>query len=127
MKRHTALLAGILWAGALHAAPESAPMVAPAPATVTVTGGVVQGIRDTAGTSIFRAIPFAAPPLAGLRWRAPEQATTSTSLKASGACARASAQAMTSEVHQRSGSCSAHPTCGCVVVSSERAMAAIPP
>ena len=45
-------------------------------------------------------------------WRAPEQDTTSTSPKASGACARASAQAMTSDVHQRSGSCSAQPTCG---------------
>ncbi len=44
--------------------------------------------------------------------RAPEQATTSTSPKATGACARASAQAMTSDVHQRRGSCSVQPTWG---------------
>ena len=44
--------------------------------------------------------------------RAPEQDTTSTSAKARGAWARASAQAMTSDVHQRSGSCSVQPTCG---------------
>ena len=43
-----------------------------------------------------------------------------------GAWARASAQAMTSDVHQRSGSCSVQPTCGWVVVSSERASATRP-
>ena len=59
-------------------------------------------------------------------WRAPEHATTSTWLKASGACALASAQAITTDVHQRSGSCSAHPTCGWVVVSSDRVRATRP-
>ena len=58
--------------------------------------------------------------------RAPEHATTSTSPKARGAWARASAQAMTSVVHQRSGSCSAQPTWGGVVVSSDRASATRP-
>ncbi len=45
-------------------------------------------------------------------WRAPEQTTTSTSPKAAGAMARASAQAMTTVVHQRNGSCSVQPTLG---------------
>ena len=59
-------------------------------------------------------------------WRAPEQTTTSTWPKAEGACARDSAQAMTTDVHQRSGSCSAHPACGWEVASSERVSATTP-
>lgn len=42
----------------------------PAP-PVTVTGGSIRGDSQADGRLIFRAIPFAAPPLADLRWRAP--------------------------------------------------------
>jgi len=54
-----ALLAGALIPAALNAAP------------VPVTGGAVAGTVDDAGTLLFRAIPFAAPPLGAFRWRAP--------------------------------------------------------
>jgi para-nitrobenzyl esterase len=38
--------------------------------TAKVTGGEVQGVV-TEGTSIFKGIPFAAPPMGDLRWKAP--------------------------------------------------------
>jgi para-nitrobenzyl esterase len=38
---------------------------------VAVTGGVVEGTTD-AGVAIFKGIPFAAPPIAQLRWQAPQ-------------------------------------------------------
>ena len=44
---------------------------------VTVDSGKLQGAAET-GTSpirIFRGIPFAAPPLADLRWREPQPVT----------------------------------------------------
>jgi para-nitrobenzyl esterase len=37
---------------------------------VTVAGGTLQGVRE-AGLHMFKGIPFAAPPVAELRWRAP--------------------------------------------------------
>lgn len=43
-----------------------------APAQVQVTGGTVQGSAAPGGGAIlFRGIPYAAPPVAGRRWRAP--------------------------------------------------------
>jgi para-nitrobenzyl esterase len=39
--------------------------------TVKVDGGVVRGAEFRGGGHIFRGIPFAAPPLAGLRWKPP--------------------------------------------------------
>jgi len=38
--------------------------------TAKVTGGEVQAVA-TAGISIFKGIPFAAPPVGDLRWKAP--------------------------------------------------------
>lgn len=55
------LTAAMLWAGVAQAAPP----------TVPVTGGTIAGTADEHGTLLFRAIPFAAPPLAERRWRAP--------------------------------------------------------
>ena len=49
--------------GALHAAPDEAPVVnAPA--------GSVKGLRQ-GGATVFRGIPYALPPVGGRRWRAP--------------------------------------------------------
>jgi para-nitrobenzyl esterase len=44
----------------------------PPPAHVPVSGGRVAGSRADDGAFVFRGIPYAAPPLAGLRWRAPQ-------------------------------------------------------
>ena len=39
--------------------------------TIRVEGGLVQGLRQN-GVGVYRGIPFAAPPIGDLRWRAPE-------------------------------------------------------
>ena len=45
---------------------------AEAPPPVAVTGGMIQGRASEDGQSrIYEGIPFAAPPLGALRWRAP--------------------------------------------------------
>ncbi len=44
---------------------------APAGPVVQVDGGKVRGVRDEAGTLLFRGIPFATPPVERRRWRAP--------------------------------------------------------
>ena len=38
---------------------------------VKVEGGMIEGI-DSSGVKIFRGIPFAAPPINNLRWKAPQ-------------------------------------------------------
>lgn len=38
---------------------------------VKVEGGIIEGI-DSSGVKIFRGIPFAAPPVGNLRWKAPQ-------------------------------------------------------
>ncbi|MFC1493971.1 carboxylesterase/lipase family protein [Thermodesulfobacteriota bacterium] len=43
----------------------------PAPAAVRVEGGLVQGAVED-GLTVYRGIPFAAPPVGDLRWRAPQ-------------------------------------------------------
>jgi para-nitrobenzyl esterase len=46
---------------------------APAPPTVVpVTGGSVRGALADSGGFLFRGIPFAAPPVDGLRWKPPQ-------------------------------------------------------
>jgi para-nitrobenzyl esterase len=42
-------------------------------ATATVEQGVLQGTKE-AGLTVYRGIPFAAPPVGDLRWRAPQPA-----------------------------------------------------
>lgn len=45
---------------------------APAPPRVTVPGGTVEGASAEDGALVFQGIPYAAPPLAELRWAAPQ-------------------------------------------------------
>lgn len=40
---------------------------------LTIEGGQVQGVKtDIKGVTVFRGIPYAAPPIKGLRWKAPQ-------------------------------------------------------
>jgi para-nitrobenzyl esterase len=48
-------------------------VLAQQPAPVMTEYGLVQGVADT-GLTIYRGIPFAAPPVGDLRWRAPQPA-----------------------------------------------------
>src|SRR5271165_6592563 len=43
------------------------------PARVKAEGGLLQGTSED-GLTVYRGIPFAAPPLGDLRWRAPQPA-----------------------------------------------------
>jgi para-nitrobenzyl esterase len=66
-----ALVAGISVAGA-----SAAPAAPHSPRTglaVTTTGGTLRG-KTAAGTDEFLGIPYAAPPVGALRWRAPQPA-----------------------------------------------------
>jgi len=47
--------------------------VAQTPAPVKVEGGSIQGTVEE-GLTVYRGIPFAAPPVGELRWRAPRPA-----------------------------------------------------
>jgi len=49
--------------------------VAAQPTPVKTEGGMVQGTTED-GLTIYRGIPFAAPPVGDLRWRAPQPAAT---------------------------------------------------
>src|SRR5581483_7194376 len=46
---------------------------AQAPAPVKVEDGLLQGTSE-GGLRVYRGVPFAAPPVGGLRWRAPQPA-----------------------------------------------------
>ena len=40
---------------------------------LTIEGGQVQGVKaDIEGVTVYRGIPFAAPPIKALRWKAPQ-------------------------------------------------------
>jgi para-nitrobenzyl esterase len=49
--------------------------VAQQPAPVKVENGVAQGLSED-GLTVYRGIPFAAPPVGDLRWRPPQRAAT---------------------------------------------------
>lgn len=43
--------------------------------------GVVEGVRSNGGFTLFRGIPYAAPPVGDKRWRAPEPPTPWTGVR----------------------------------------------
>jgi para-nitrobenzyl esterase len=64
--------------------------------TAKVTGGEVQGVV-TGGISIFKGIPFAAPPAGDLRWKAPAPVPAWTGIKKADAFGPACMQAPNSQ------------------------------
>ena len=87
------LLSGIAAFDQAKAA-DSAPAEAPAPASpvVKVAQGEVQGISAD-GVSVYKGLPFAAPPVGDLRWRAPQPATKWQGIRAATAFSSTCAQA----------------------------------
>ena len=67
------LAAGLLAGGTAPAAAQggSSAVMLSADTPVAVAGGRVQGTEAAAGVIAYKGIPFAAPPVGGLRWRPP--------------------------------------------------------
>ncbi len=65
------LAAGLLTAGPVRAQVREA----------SVTGGRVSGVVTTSGVAAFKGIPFAAPPVGALRWKAPQAVAAWTGVK----------------------------------------------
>jgi para-nitrobenzyl esterase len=72
---HKQLLALITWV--LFAVPAAAQGPAP---QVTIAQGSLSGVTDE-GMAVFKDIPFAAPPVGPLRWRAPQAAPSWTEMR----------------------------------------------
>ena len=52
------------------------------PQRVTIDTGTLEGVVDSAtGVTVFRGIPYAAPPVGDLRWRPPQPATPWTGVR----------------------------------------------
>ena len=68
--------------------------VAQAPAPVKVEGGLVQGAVED-GLTVYKGIPFAAPPVGNLRWRAPQPVVKWNGVKETAKFATACIQGMT--------------------------------
>ena len=63
--------------------------------TVNVTGGAVEGVKQE-GIFVYKGIPFAAPPVGDLRWKAPEPAEPWTGIRKADAFAPGCMQAANS-------------------------------
>ena len=80
-----ALLAALLAGGLLTAQQQPAP--------VRVEGGMIQGTFED-GLTVYRGVPFAAPPVGNLRWRAPRPGATWTGVRQADTFAPACVQGM---------------------------------
>ncbi len=70
MTRAAAIFLLLLAACGQNTAPEAAPIVDPATAARLVEGEIA-GFTNKEGVRVWRGLPFAAPPVGDLRWRAP--------------------------------------------------------
>ena len=66
--------------------------VPPLTATVEITGGTIEGVEQD-GILIYKGIPFAAPPVGDLRWKAPAPVKPWTGIKKADAFCDACMQA----------------------------------
>ena len=76
----TLLLCLLATMGAGPAATSQTPAPSQTPPVVRVESGELQGVVDD-GVASFRGIPFAAPPVGGLRWRPPQPAAPWTGVR----------------------------------------------
>lgn len=60
----------------------SGDVLAPRTPTVSIDAGSLSGAIDSSGVPVFRGIPYAAPPVGDLRWRAPAPLSHWTGLRA---------------------------------------------
>ena len=83
------------WFVALAASVALWPSVAAAAPPVKVDGGLVQGVAD-GELSVYKGIPFAAPPIGDLRWKKPQPVVAWPGTRAADAYAPACVQSMAS-------------------------------
>src|SRR3984957_17434517 len=92
---HAAATALALASAAVFGQAQKADTAAPAPANgpiVKVRQGEAQGIVAD-GVAIFKGLPFAAPPVVDLRWRAPQAPAKWSGIRAANAFSSTCAQA----------------------------------
>lgn len=94
----------IAWFAALMAAPAALPLAAELSVPVDVTGGAVSGLRE-GKLDVYLGIPYAAPPVAALRWRAPQPVTPWQGVKPADHFAAACAQTAEWVTHPKSEDC----------------------
>ena len=71
-----AIASACLLASACTSKQQADPSPAPSAPRVTVEGGALAGRVDPSGVLVFEGIPYAAPPVGDLRWRAPKPAAS---------------------------------------------------
>ena len=81
------------WFIALVACATLSPAMVTAGLPVKVDGGLVQGVAD-GGLAVYKGIPFAAPPVGDLRWKAPQPVTPWPGTRAADRYAPACVQSM---------------------------------
>jgi para-nitrobenzyl esterase len=71
----------VFWLLPALAGPSTIVFAQPAAPRVTTAQGIVQGTLEKSGVRSFKGIPYAAPPMGPLRWKAPQPATSWTGVR----------------------------------------------